>query len=269
MHLETLTSAHNPRVKRAIRLQASRGRKQQGRIVIHGQREIERAIAQGLLVEEVFVGLDQPASWIPASNRSGDPIQGFRVSPEIQGRLQYGQREAAAVAVAQRPSTSLQQFPVADPDAVVVVLEAVEKPGNLGAIARSLDAAGASGLMLADPLTDPFHPNAIRSSTGALFGMPIATGSAADIRQWLLARGFEILSASLEGAEDFYDCRLLGAVALVLGNEAQGLTAGWHQPPCRPVKLPMRGHADSLNVSVTASVMLYEALRQRRVAGSP
>ena len=266
MSLETLTSLQNPRVRQAIRLQTSRGRKQQGRILIHGLREIARAATAGLQLESVFVGPDLDPGQLPLIPTEGQAFTVFRVTEEIQAKLQYGQRDSAPVAVAMRPDTDLSHFGLETPTGVLVVLEAVEKPGNLGAVARSVDASGASGIILADPRTDAFHPNAIRASTGTLFGMPLATGTSQAVLSWLEARSYQILTACLEGAGDFYQQSLAGPVALVLGNEAEGLSTIWRQAPCVPVKLPMEGQADSLNVSVTASVMLYEALRQRKLA---
>ena len=267
MPVETLTSIQNPRIRQAIRLQSSRGRKQQGRILIYGLREIERAVQVGVQVESIYVGPEYDPSQLPSALPGGQTIRVFRVTDEIQAKLQYGQRDAAPVAVAVRPETDLSHFGPDSTRSVLVVLEAVEKPGNLGAVARSVDASGGSGIMLANPRTDAFHPNAIRASTGTLFGMPLATGTSHAVLDWLAQRSYRILTACLDGAGDFYEQPLTGPVALVLGNEAAGLSPLWRKAPCKPVQLPMEGLADSLNVSVTASVMLYEALRQRKLPG--
>ena len=193
----------------------------------------------------------------------------FAIAENLMQRLQFGDRSEGLVAIAERPKTELADFP-ADRK-VIVVLEQVEKPGNLGAIARSIDACGAGGLILADPKCDAFHPNAIRSSTGTTFSLPIATGTSESVQSWLVERGFSVLTAYLENAVDFFDQTLAGPdtdgpIAIVLGNEANGLTDKWRDSRFQPVKLPMNGIADSLNVSVTASVMLYESMRQRDAA---
>ena len=255
-----ITSLQNPRLKKAMRLHASRGRKQQSRIIIFGQREIGRAVDAGVNVVEIFVEesvaeLAEPlVGQLPA-------CEFFSISEALMQRLQFGDRSEGLVAIAQRPETNLADFPT-DRKAIVV-LEQVEKPGNLGAIVRSIDACGSGGLILADPKCDAFHPNAIRSSTGATFDLPIATGSSEDVQSWLAAQGYRVLTAFLEDAQDFFGQALDGKVAIVLGNEANGLTDAWRGNGFQPVKLPMNGIADSLNVSVTASVMLYEAMRQR------
>ena len=258
-----ITSPQNPRLKKAMRLHASRGRKQQSRIIIFGQREIGRAINAGVNVVEIFVedsvvDLAQPLV-VHLPN-----CEFFSISEAFMQRLQFGDRSEGLVAIAERPETDLSDFPT-DRKAIIV-LEQVEKPGNLGAIVRSIDACGNGGLILSDPKCDAFHPNAIRSSTGATFDLPIATGTNEAVQSWLTKQGYCVLTAFLEDAQDFFAQTLDGKVAIVLGNEANGLTDAWRGSDFQPVKLPMHGIADSLNVSVTASVMLYEAMRQRDVS---
>ena len=149
------------------------------------------------------------------------------------------------------------------PDPLVVVLEAVEKPGNLGAVLRSADAAGADAVIVADPRTDLFNPNAVRASLGTIFALPVAAGSSADVRAWLDERGIAVLAARVEASVPYTAADLRGSVALVLGSEAEGLTDAWAGEGVTPISLPMHGVADSLNVSITAAVLLYEARRQR------
>ena len=258
-----ITSSQNPRLKKAMRLHASRGRKQQSRIIIFGQREIGRAIDAGVKVVEIFVEDSAIEIAQPLVTRLPD-CEFFSISEALMQRLQFGDRSEGLVAVAERPETNLLDFPT-DRKAIVV-LEQVEKPGNLGAIVRSIDACGNGGLILADPMCDAFHPNAIRSSTGAAFDLPIATGANEAVQSWLAEQGYCVLTAFLEDAQDFFAQKLDGKVAIVLGTEANGLTDAWRGNGFQPVKLPMNGIADSLNVSVTASVMLYESMRQRDVS---
>ena len=258
-----ITSLQNPRLKKALRLHASRGRKQQSRIIIFGQREICRAIDAGVEPVEIFVLQTRTDLADPLIERFSD-CEFFSISESLMQRLQFGDRSEGLVAIAERPKTELADFPT--DLKTIVVLEQVEKPGNLGAIARSIDACGAGGLILADPKCDAFHPNAIRSSTGTTFSLPIATGSSEAVQRWLLEQGFDVLTAYLENAVNFFDQPLDGPVAIVLGNEANGLTEAWRDDRFQPVKLPMNGIADSLNVSATASVMLYESMRQREVS---
>ncbi|HEU0242589.1 MAG TPA: TrmH family RNA methyltransferase, partial [Candidatus Limnocylindrales bacterium] len=179
-------------------------------------------------------------------------------------RLGYGERSEGVVATVRIPDTSLAALTGAlPPDPLVVVLEAVEKPGNLGAVLRSADAAGADAVILANPRTDLFNPNAIRASLGTVFAVPVAAGGAAAVRAWLESAGMRVLAARVEAAIPYTEADLRGPVALVLGSEADGLTEAWTGGDVTAVSLPMLGVADSLNVSVTAAVLLYEARRQR------
>jgi TrmH family RNA methyltransferase len=149
---------------------------------------------------------------------------------------------------------------------LVVVLEAVEKPGNLGAVARTADGAGVDAILVADPRCDLFNPNAIRASLGTLFAVPLARAAADDARDWLLAHGLRVVAARVDGATALAEADLRGAVAIVLGSEASGLSQAWTGPSVEAVRLPMLGVADSLNVSAAAAVLLYEARRQRDAA---
>jgi TrmH family RNA methyltransferase len=149
------------------------------------------------------------------------------------------------------------------PDPLVVVLEGVEKPGNLGAVLRSADAAGGDAVIVADPRTDLFNPNAIRASLGTMFTVPVAAGSSAQVRAWLDERGIAVVAARVGSILPYTDADLRGPVALVLGSEADGLTEAWTGDAVMPISLPMHGVGDSLNVSITAAVLLYEARRQR------
>ena len=257
--MERITSQQNPRIKKALRLHSSRGRKQQSRIIIFGNREIQRAVAAGIAVREVFLLEDskQTAQEI----FDGTDVELLSISAEVMQRLQFGDRSEGLVAIADRPSTAMVHFPTDRP--TVVVLEQVEKPGNIGAIIRSMDACGSSGLILADPKCDAFHPNAIRSSTGTNFSLPIGSGTNSEVQGWLQKHSYRVLTAHLENAVDYFTADLDGPIAIVLGNEAMGLSTAWRKPEYQAAKLPMNGVADSLNVSVTASVMLYEAMRQR------
>ena len=271
-----ITSLHNERVKLAIKLRDRKARKSQGRILIDGAREILRAWKAGLAWSEFYVcpefcqtenaqhllyNLQQPGAPIP-----GDAI--FEVSPEVFEKLAYGERNEGIVAVAYTPETALQRYPALDlkkngQPPLVVVLEQVEKPGNVGAVLRSADGAGASALVAASPLTDLYNPNAIRASLGTIFHMPLGEAPSLDVKKWLVSHDVTIYAARTDGAKPFSQCDFRGPVAFVLGNESQGLSPVWTTGDVKSVSLPMLGVADSLNVSITASVLLYEARRQR------
>jgi TrmH family RNA methyltransferase len=148
-------------------------------------------------------------------------------------------------------------------DPLVVVAEGIEKPGNLGAVIRTADGAGASAVIAADPRTDLFNPNAIRASLGTIFALPVVVASTPDTLAWLLGHGIRPVAARVDAPANYTDVDLRGPLAIVLGSEAGGLSATWTDPRVIPVAIPMRGMADSLNVSIAAAVLLYEARRQR------
>jgi TrmH family RNA methyltransferase len=166
------------------------------------------------------------------------------------------------VAVFRPPALDLDRLEPS-PSPLVVVAEGIEKPGNLGAILRSADGAGADAVVVADARTDPFNPNAIRASLGTIFSMPLAAATSAEVLAWLSARGIRPVAARADAATPYTDVDLRGPLAIILGSEANGLTAAWEDGRVSSASIPMRGVADSLNVSVAAAVLLYEARRQR------
>jgi TrmH family RNA methyltransferase len=182
-------------------------------------------------------------------------------------KLAFGDRAEGMLAIVRIPSTALDDLDLR-PEPLVVVLEGVEKPGNLGAALRSVDGAGADALIVASGRTDPFNPNVIRASAGTVFSVPLATADTADVIAWLGARGIRIVAARVGAPAAYTDADLRGPLAIALGSEAGGLTAAWDGEGIEAVSLPMHGIADSLNVSVTAAVLLYEARRQRGRPGA-
>ncbi|MFK7767136.1 MAG: TrmH family RNA methyltransferase [Mariniblastus sp.] len=262
--IEKISSLQNPRVKKATKLHTSRGRQLQNRMIVFGEREVNRAIDAGIEFEEIFVPENASASVIQSvlERCASFSVAVFELSPDVFGKISYGDRNDGLIGVAARPKTELSSLNI-EQNALVVVAQAIEKPGNVGAIVRTADACGVSAILLADPLTDFYHPNSIRSSTAAVFGMQVAVGSSEKIQHWLKENQFNVFTAMLQDSSDFYQTDLRGNTAVVLGNEARGLSDAWSGPEFKAVKLPMLGSADSLNVSVTASVMLYEASRQR------
>ena len=146
---------------------------------------------------------------------------------------------------------------------LIIVLESVEKPGNLGAVLRSADSAGADAVIVCDPLTDLYNPNLIRASIGAIFSIPTVAVSSAMAIDWLKTNRIQILTAQLQDSELYYDTDMTGGTAIVMGTESTGLTDIWRQNADRHIRIPMLGQLDSLNVSVSAAILLYEAVRQR------
>jgi len=262
-----ITSASNPRIRSALELRERRHRERRGLTLVDGAREVLRAIAARADVEEAFVC--DPLVRTPEADAARQAIRRAGVPEVVVGerafeRLAFGERAEGIIAVVRPPSTSLADLslPV---EPLIVVVEAVEKPGNLGAILRSADGAGADALIAADPRTDLFNPNAIRASLGTIFSMPVAAGTAADVLDWLVDRAIRPAAARVDAGKPYTETDLRGPIALVLGSEAEGLTTTWDDRRVLPVHLPMLGVADSLNVAAAAAILLYEARRQRGI----
>ncbi len=261
-----ISSVHNPRVKAARRLRERGGREEQGRMIIDGLREIGRAIAAGVEVVEVYslsglCGDEAHQALLAAAKQAGAEL--LEVAPHVMEKLSFGQRVEGLVAVAMSPRRMLADLQVPD-DAVVAIVEGVEKPGNLGAILRTADAAGVAAVIFADGATDLFNPNAIRASLGAIFHVPVVQAASAAAIDWLRERKFQILAARVDGSIDYTAADFRGRVAIALGSEAHGLSQPWQAEDIPALRLPMLGLVDSLNLSATAAVLFYEALRQRR-----
>lgn len=262
-----ITSPQNPKFKAALKLHSSRGRKDQERFLIHGERETRRACQSNLTVCELLVcsELMSPEELGAAEQLAGAARASLLdLTPELFARLTYGDRAEPILGVAYQPSLELEQLELADRPLILVV-ESIEKPGNLGALYRSADGAGVDAILLASPQTSPFHPNAIRASMGTVFSVPTAIADSAAVASWLRERGIATWLASPEATHSYSEIDFREASAVVFGSEAFGLSGQWQGFPS--VSLPMRGIADSLNISVSAAVIVYEARRQRDLAG--
>ncbi|HLO35457.1 MAG TPA: RNA methyltransferase [Candidatus Deferrimicrobium sp.] len=261
-----ITSLTNPRVKAAVRLRDRRDREATGLTIVDGAREILRALDAGIRVETTFLAEDllRTADAFAAADRLRHRPSTIPVSPAVLAKVAFGERSEGIVAVVEPPRATLDGL-VLPPDPLVVVLEGVEKPGNLGAVLRTADGAGAHAVIVADPRTDPFNPNAIRASLGTIFALPVVAATTAETVAWLAERGILPMATIVGAAAAWTAVDLTGPVAIVLGSEADGLTAAWRNPAVTPISIPMHGVADSLNVSIAAAVILYEAVRQRNV----
>jgi len=258
--LPTITSLQNPRVKSAVKLRDRSGRDKQQQIIIDGRREITRALKAGVQIVEVFYPEeDQVDSLLVQAQAAGVDL--LPVSAAVLQKLAYGERTGGIVAVAATPVRSLRDLP-ADLQ-LVAVIEGAEKPGNLGAILRTADAAGVGAVIFAAGGTDLYNPNAIRASLGAIFTVPVCSATSREALDWLRARRFHILAARVDGAIDYSLAAYTGTTAILLGSEAHGLSDLWQGDDVTAIKLPMLGRVDSLNLSATAAVLFYEALRQR------
>jgi len=263
---DVITSLTNPRVKAAVRLRERREREATGLTIVDGAREILRAVDAGVRIETAFIAPDLVRSpdAIAVAERLGRRPTAIEVSPAVLAKVAFGDRSDGVVAIVEAPRAGLNDLSL-PPDALVVVVEAVEKPGNLGAILRSADGAGVAAVIAAEPRTDLFNPNAIRASLGTIFAIPVVSAGSSETLAWLLERGIGPVATVVNAATNYTGADLSGPVAVVLGSEAAGLGAIWRDPAVLPISIPMAGIADSLNVSVAAAIVLYEAVRQRGV----
>ena len=258
-----IESLQNPKVKLAIKLRESRARRKAGLILIDGQREIDVAFRAGVRFETIFCGSDH----LDVLLGLGWPEQIMQpATAEVMERLAYGERASPAVAIAYPPDVSLDRLTqqlssLAAP--LVIVLDRAEKPGNVGAIVRTAATAGAQGILLIDPECEVFNPNAVRSSLGTIFTLPVGVASLSQLPQWLDRLGMRLVCARVDGAHSMWQTDLTGPLAIALGSEAWGLGADWQRPGWQSVLIPMIPGSDSLNLSVSAAVLCYESLRQR------
>jgi len=267
-----IESATNPRVKAALALRDRRDRERSGRTLVDGARESRRAVESGARVLTAFVAPellgpgDGPIA-LELARAAGAEV--LELGSRAFARLAFGDRADGIVLVVETPATNLEALALdlLDHDPLLVVTEGLEKPGNLGAILRSADGAGADGLVAIGG-TDVFNPNVVRASVGTVFSVPIATAGAAEARAWLREQEIRLVAARVDANRLHTDTDLTGPLAIVLGSEADGLTPAWRSVGVEPVRLPMLGIADSLNVSVAAAVLLYEARRQRDSAAN-
>jgi RNA methyltransferase, TrmH family len=265
-----ITSVHNPRVKEAMKLRQRKGRERQQRLIIDGRREISRALAAGFAIVEVFIHpatCEDPEGERLRRDLERTEASSWEVSADVFRRLGFGDRDEGFVAIARPRHELLEDFIPPEP-ACVVVLDGVEKPGNVGAVLRTADATGVSALIVTNPGTDIYNPNLIRASLGAVFTLPVFSSQPPTVLAWLHQHGISALAARVDGATPYFQHDFRGPVAFILGSEATGLGSPWAEGDLRSIQLPMWGKVDSLNVSNTAAVLLYETMRQRQVPPS-
>ena len=261
-----ITSRQNRRVKEAVQLRQRKWRVSRNLCLIDGTREICQALAAGVRCPEVFVcdnlcTSPEACQAVKELELLGAEI--IHTTPGVFAKLAYGNRAEGLVAVAQLPARNLHDLTLpADP--LVLVLEGVEKPGNLGAILRTADGAGVDAIVVADQRTDLFNPNTIRASLGTAFRDNICPATTTEALAWLDEHRMRKFAARPEARVTAFEVDLRGATAILVGSEAEGLSALWSGEDVQTIRLPMRGVADSLNVSTAAGILVYEALRQRK-----
>jgi RNA methyltransferase, TrmH family len=273
---ERITSLQNPRIKFLVRLRDRRPRDEAGLFLVEGYRQIRRALEKQVRLTELyfspewFLGENEPALLAQAEAAGA---QLFELSREAFAKVAYRERPDGLLAVAPQWRRSLtdladQLFPAAGATSdgappFLLVVEAIEKPGNLGTILRSADAAGVQALVVCDPVTDLFNPNVVRASTGVLFSVPVVIAASTEVRPWLRQQGIRAVATTPAATLRYTDCDLRGPLAIIMGSEQYGLSEFWLREADERVSIPMAGQADSLNVALATIITLFEAVRQR------
>jgi len=260
--VQTITSLHNPTVKNLVKLRQRRARDRQQLVLIDGARALHLALHNTFPVITLYFTAEVVhtyANLLQRARVAGITLQ--EVSAAVFHKIGYGDNPDGVLGVASQPQVHLTALPARGLP-LYVVTEGLEKPGNLGAILRSADAAGVTGLIVCDNQTDIWNPNVIRASQGAFCTVPIASATAPEVLDWLRQRHIQILVATPSASQCYTEIDLCLPSALIMGAEHTGVSAIWHNEI--PIRIPMAGQVDSLNVAQAASILLFEAVRQRR-----
>lgn len=262
--MKRITSAQNPEVKARAKLKERRARTREGKFLVEGARELSRALEAGVVLEALYVCPDllgdAGRGLVQEAETRNVPLN--ELSETAFHTLSMRENPDGVVGVALKQEKRLADLTLPD-DALVVVCEGVEKPGNLGALLRTADSVGAHALFVTGGGTDLENPNVVRSSMGSVFSRPVLAASGDELRAWLRQHGFTLVAATPHSDRLYWEGDYRGKTALLLGAEDRGLSAAWLGAADVRVKIPMRGLADSLNVATAGALLLYEALRQR------
>lgn len=267
-HMLKITSTQNPRIKQLLRLEKARERKEQNLFVIEGYKEINLALAHHFEFIALYhcpeISGDRAAHHLLFS--LPETVEVIEVTKQVFARIAYRDNSDGMLAVARQRTYTLKNIQPS-PCPLLIVLESVEKPGNLGAILRTADAASVDAVLVCDPHTDLYNPNVVRSSIGCLFTRPVVCCSSEEAYRWMQQQHIRTLAAELTAATWYHQTDMSGPTALVMGTEADGLTPYWLEHADARIKIPMCGAIDSLNVSVSTAILTFEAMRQRNFGG--
>jgi RNA methyltransferase, TrmH family len=257
---ETITSTQNPKVKSLLALEKPRERRKQCLFVIEGLKEIALAIKAGYKIGNLFyceeiITREELGDWV-------DDRLVIPVAKPVFDKIAVRENSGGVIAVAEMKTHRLHDIKLSQ-SPLVLVLESVEKPGNLGAILRTADAAGVDAVIICDPQTDFYNPNVIRSSVGCVFTKPVASAPSSETIEWLRKNNINILCAYLNASKPYHQIDFKQPSAIVMGTESTGLSDVWVQSSDANIIIPMHGMVDSMNVSVSAAVLVFEAVRQR------
>jgi len=267
--VEPITSLQNPRVKQVVKLRDRRDRDREGKFLIEGFRELTRAIEALQPLTEVYtcaqfyLGSHESALLEAAASRCNALIQ--PVTADVFRKLSYRDRPDGLLALAPRPDWTLDRLRPQDETKapLFLVAQSIEKPGNLGTLLRTADAAAVDGVVVVDRCTDLFNPNVVRASVGTMFTVPVAEATSDEALDWFDQQGVRLLATSPAAQTAYTDSDLTGPLALVMGSEQYGLDERWLERTDDQLRIPMAGRADSLNVATATAIVLFEALRQR------
>jgi RNA methyltransferase, TrmH family len=259
-----ITSPANPRIKQLVALRRRRDRDQAGVTLVEGQAEIELAVAAGIKPRSLYYcpELSSRAGLHLTADVAALGAEVIRLTPAVFSKVSYREGPDGWLAVVPALAATLSRLNLG-PDPLVLACAGLEKPGNLGAILRTADAAGAAAVIAADPVTDWANPNVIRASKGTVFSVPVASGTSTEVLDWIAARRLRIIAATPDASRLVTDADLTGPVVIAVGAEQAGLPSEWLREADVRVRIPMFGRADSLNVSTSAAIITYEAVRQR------
>lgn len=266
MTYKQISSTQNPAIKRILQLQEkSRARKKEGCFVIEGKRELELAQKGDYEIRELYfsgelipqVELEQFLKLFPSD------VQITELKGEVYQKLAYRGSTEGVLGIAASKNLLLENLQLQKSAPLILIAEAPEKPGNIGALLRTADAANIDAVLIANPRTDLYNPNIIRSSVGCIFTTKIAIGSSTEIIDYLKKQEIEIFTAALQASVPYHTINYTGPSALVVGTEATGLSKQWRENSTKNIIIPMRGEIDSMNVSVAAGILIFEACRQR------
>ncbi|MCW9037070.1 RNA methyltransferase [Altibacter sp.] len=263
---KTISSLQNPLVKQILQLsEKSRERKKTGLFIIEGQREIHLAIKGGYFLKTVLFCSDiiSEEDLYVIKEMSNSKAEFIEITIDVYQKLAYRSSTEGILAIAEARSLSLERLSFTSKHPLILVAEATEKPGNIGALLRTADAARLDAVIIANPRTDMYNPNIIRSSVGCLFTNPVATGSTTEILQFLKDKNIGVYCAALQASKPYHSCDFTQAAALVVGTESDGLSREWLANSDQNIIIPMEGEIDSMNVSVAAGILIFEAKRQR------
>lgn len=260
--MKQITSVQNPFIKSLALLQEkAKARKQTGTFLIEGQREISLAIKGGYEIETVLF-LPDLVTENQINKLVGSSVQLIEINKEVYQKLAYRDTTEGLLAVAKTKSLKLSDLKLSD-NPLILVAESLEKPGNVGAVLRTADAANLDAVLIADPKSDLYNPNIVRSSVGCLFTNQIATGTTEEIIAFLKEKNISFYSATLQNSTSYHTQNFTAPTALVVGTEATGLSQKWRDEATQNIIIPMQGEIDSMNVSVAAAILIFEAKRQR------